>query len=356
MRVQMFARYLLQPEIAAVLVSVIVSYVATWFVRAAMWRLGVLDMPTSERKRHRSPVPYEGGVAIYFGFVAGLMTYVFLDSSSLFWLDVAKSLIIGATASTALGVIDDVMDLRPWVKLVGQLLIGVMMYEFGFRIERISNPFGAELSVMGVISLIGTVLWFALLMNGINMIDGVDGLAAGIVAISGATLGVIALDLQQPAAAMIAFVVSAACVGFLPHNFFPARIFMGDAGSLLLGFLLAALTLMSSSKTPAVLTLAVPIVAVFLPLFETIFAFSRRLAKGQHPFKADRSHLHHRFLDLGFTERRTVLILYYLTAYVGVIAYVLQKLESRLTLLMAFFLGLGLLLLAESMAYLHERR
>ncbi|MGB9692479.1 MAG: MraY family glycosyltransferase [Candidatus Sumerlaeaceae bacterium] len=351
----MFTQILSQPEVVAVAVSASVCYVATWIVRGAMWRLGVLDIPTGERKRHRYPVPYEGGVAMYLGFISGLVSYALMDCSALLWYDVAKALVIGATASTAIGVIDDVLDLRPWAKFIAQLFIGVLMYHFGFRIERISNPFGNEVSVMGGVSLLGTVLWYALLMNGINMIDGVDGLAAGIVAISGATLGLIALDLQQPVAAVVAFILSAVCLGFLPHNFYPARIFMGDAGSLLLGFLLASLTLMSSSKTPAVLTLAVPIVAVCLPLFETLFAFARRVAKGQHPFKGDRSHLHHRFLDLGFTERRTVLILYYLTAYVGVIAYVLQKLDSRLTLLMAFFLGLGLYLLAESLAFLRRR-
>jgi len=352
MELPFFSRWMLN----AVALGFAASFVATYLVRGAMRRLGVLDVPTSERKRHGRPVAYEGGLAIFVGFVVGLVYYALHDSTSVFWRDQAIALILGATASTALGALDDVLDLRPWVKLLGQLGIGAMMYYLGFRIEKISNPFGAEVGLMGALSFAGTVLWYALLMNGINMIDGVDGLAAGIVAISGVTLGLIAYDLQQPVAAVVALIMTAACLGFLPYNFHPASIFMGDAGSLLLGFLLASLTLMSSSKTPALLTLAVPIVAVFLPLFETIFAFSRRLAKGQHPFRGDRSHLHHRFLDLGFSERWTVLILYYLTAYVGVIAYVLQKLESRLTLIMALFLAMGLLLLAESMSYLRRRQ
>lgn len=344
------------PLVTAMAVGLAVSYIATYLVRGAMRFLGVLDVPTSDRKCHPKPVAYEGGLAIYLGFVCGLLVYALRDTGSLFWHNEARALIVGATVSTALGAADDVLDLKPWVKFLGQLAIGAMMYHFGFRIERISNPFGAEVGLIGFLSLIGTLFWYALLMNGINMIDGVDGLAAGIVAISGITLGVIALDLGQPVAAVIALIMTAACVGFLPYNFHPATIFMGDAGSLLLGFLLASLTLMSSSKTPALLTLAVPIVAVFLPLFETTFAFVRRLAKRQNPFRGDRSHLHHRFLDLGFSEKRTIIILYYLTAYVGVIAYILQKLESRLTLIMAIFLAAGLFLLAESMGYLRRRQ
>ncbi|MCX7625325.1 MAG: undecaprenyl/decaprenyl-phosphate alpha-N-acetylglucosaminyl 1-phosphate transferase [Candidatus Sumerlaeaceae bacterium] len=344
------------PLFPAMIVGFAVSYLGTYFVRGAMLLLGVLDIPTPDRKHHSKPVAYEGGIAIYLGFVCGLLYYAFRDSSSLFWRNEAFALIVGGTLSAALGAADDVLDVKPWVKFLGQLAIGAIMYHFGFRIERISNPFGAEVGLIGLLSLVGTVLWYALLMNGINMIDGVDGLAAGIVAISGITLGVIALDLDQPVAAVIAMIMTAACLGFLPYNFHPATIFMGDAGSLFLGYLLASLTLMSSSKTPALLTLAVPIVAVFLPLFETTFAFTRRLAKRQNPFRGDRSHLHHRFLDLGFSETRTVIILYYLTAYVGVIAYILQKLESRLTLIMAIFLAVGLFLLAESMGYLRRRQ
>lgn len=321
-----------------------------------MWHLGVLDEPTADRKRHGRPIPYEGGVAMFLGFCVALVMLALHDGRSLFWTDTATALVVGATLATALGVVDDVLDLRPWAKLIGQLALGLLMFSYGFRVEKITNPFGSEMPLLTPLSLAGTVLWYALIMNGINMIDGVDGLAAGIVAISAVTLGFIAYDLQQPFAGAVAFVVAAICVGFLPFNFHPATIFMGDAGSLLLGFLLASLTLLSSSKTPAMLTLVVPMIAVALPLFETVFAFGRRLARGQHPFQGDRSHLHHRFLDLGFSERRTVLILYYLTAYVGVIAFILQKLDPRLTFVVGIFLAAGLLLLAESMSYLRRRQ
>jgi UDP-GlcNAc:undecaprenyl-phosphate GlcNAc-1-phosphate transferase len=265
-------------------------------------------------------------------------------------------LVVGATCAVAVGIADDLLDLRPWTKLVAQLGIGYLMYQLGFRIERISNPFGAEIEFWQYLSLAGTVLWYALLMNGINMIDGLDGLATGIVAISGVTLCAIGFDLGQPFAAAMAIIVCGVCLGFLPFNFHPATIFMGDAGSLLLGFLLASITLLSSSKAPAVLTLFIPVFAVALPLFETVFAFARRMLRGQHPFRGDRSHLHHRFLDLGFSQRRTVFTFYYLTAYLGVTAYVLQRLEPKATLAMVAIISLGLFVLLENMRYLQDTR
>src|SRR5690606_38530674 len=162
--------------------------------------------------------------------------------------------------------------------------------------------------------------------------DGMDGLVIGIVAISAVTLGAIAWDLDTPFAVVLCAVLLASCLGFLPFNFSPATIFMGDAGSMLLGFMLASITLLSSSKAPAFLALIIPMLAVGVPLFETCFAFIRRMLQGQHPFRADRRHLHHRFQALGFSEKRTVLTFYYLTAYFGITAYVIQRLEARATL------------------------
>ncbi|AXA35466.1 MAG: undecaprenyl/decaprenyl-phosphate alpha-N-acetylglucosaminyl 1-phosphate transferase [Candidatus Hydrogenedentota bacterium] len=332
-----------------------IAFVGTWVVRAVMRRMGVYDAPSESRKIHREPVAYEGGVAIYVAFVAGLLFYQALEGTSLFFRDDIKAMILGATLTVALGVADDLLDLRPVIKLLGQIGIGYVMYRAGFQVERISNPFGQEIQFWPWVSMIGTILWYAILMNGINMIDGLDGLAAGIVAITCITLGAISVDLGQPLAAVLALIGAAACFGFLPFNFNPATIFMGDAGSLLLGFLLASITLLSSSKAPALLTLLIPVLAVALPLFETLFAFVRRILRGQNPFAGDRSHLHHRFLDLGFSVRRTVLIFYYFTAYLGVTAYVLQRLDSRSTILVAILIAIGLLLLANSMGYLRDK-
>lgn len=341
--------------IIVLLTTAVASALFTYLVRGFMRRYRILDVPAGGRKLHGQPVAYEGGLAIFGALLVGVLAMALLQPRFLFDLHQIRGLVFGATLATALGVADDLLDLRPTWKLVVQLEIGAIMFLFGFRIERITNPFGGDLVFWHATSLLGTMLWYALLMNGINMVDGLDGLAAGIVGVSAITLCAIALDLNQPLAVALSLVVVGACAGFLPFNFNPASIFMGDAGSLLLGFLLASITLLSSSKAPAVLALLIPVLAVGLPLFETAFAFLRRAARGRNPFKADRRHLHHRLLSLGLSERRTVLIFYYVTAFLGIIAYMLQRLPAAATLVLVVLLAIGALLIIENMRFLERR-
>ncbi len=337
-------------------ISGVVTLFSTWVVRGLMRRYGIMDVPSGERKAHGRPVAYEGGLAIWTGILAGLVSSLYLVPELFLELRALQGIIIGGTLLVAIGAADDILDMRPVFKLAAQLAVGALMYYYGFRIERISNPFGDEFVFWSGLSLAGTCLWYGLLINGINMIDGMDGLATGIVGISAITLGAIAWDLDTGIAVILCAVLLAACLGFLPFNFNPATIFMGDAGSMLLGFMLASITLLSSSKAPAFLALIIPMLAVGVPLFETCFAFARRLLQGQHPFKADRRHLHHRFQALGFSERRTVLTFYYITAYFGVTAYVLQRLEARSTLPLVGIIVVGMLVLIENMRFLEKRR
>ena len=338
------------------LVAFTVSFALTIVVRSAMQRLGVYDLPTGDRKVHAWPVAYEGGVAMCIAFAVGLIAAALSVPEFIFQRHEMVGILIGATLATCVGIADDLLDLRPIAKLAAQAGLGALMYSYGFRVERLTNPLGPEVVPAWWLSLAGTMLWYALLMNGINMIDGMDGLAAGIVAISGLTLAAIALDLGQPLAVALALITAAVCLGFLPFNFPPATIFMGDAGSLLLGFLLASVSLLSSTKTPALLALLIPVMAVGLPLFETVFAFARRAVRGQHPFRGDSRHLHHRFLNLGFSPRRTVFIFYYFSGLLGVTAFVLQRLEPVATMALVAALSTGLLVLLESLRFLEKRR
>jgi UDP-GlcNAc:undecaprenyl-phosphate GlcNAc-1-phosphate transferase len=342
---------------AAMLMAVVFTcaLVATWLVRAPMRSAPKLDPPHTNRKTHRAPVAYEGGVAIWLACLTGILIATVLRPAFVFDLRLLQGLIIGGTLIVAVGAADDLLDLPPVVKLLAQLAVGLLMHHFGFRIERFSNPFGDEMHVLPQVSYVVTAVWYALLMNGINMIDGMDGLAAGIVAISSLTLAAVALDLDQPLAVALGLVLAASCLGFLPFNYIPATIFMGDAGSMLLGFMLASITLLSSTKAPALLALIIPMLAVALPLFETVFAFVRRAAQGKHPFRADRRHLHHRFLALGFSQRRTLFTFYYITAYFGVTAYVLQRLEAKATLALVAIISLGMLVLIENMRFLERK-
>lgn len=337
-----------------IVVTGMIAFSATWIVRGAMRKLDIMDRPTDSRKFHKEPVAYEGGLAIWFASTMGLLLAYYIRPTFIFDINAFYATIVGGAIVVAIGVLDDIADLRPVAKLAAQFAIGAFMYYYGFRIERITNPLGGNLEVYWLISLAITCFWYALLMNAINMIDGLDGLAAGIVAISAITLGAIAFELRMELAFFLCVILFASCCGFLPFNFKPATIFMGDAGSLYLGFIMATITLMSSSKAPAFLALIIPMMAIGIPLFDTGFAFFRRLCKGQHPFKADKRHLHHRFLVLGLTERRTVLAFYYITAYFGVTAYVLQKLDAKVTLPLIIIIGIGMLLLIENMRFLEK--
>ncbi len=344
-----------QSSVIAVATALVAAFVFTWIVRAAMRRLRVLDVPR-DRKAHSHPVAYEGGIAMYLAFLAGLGTAFWLNPDLLFQNNQLAALILGAGCAVLLGCTDDLLDLPPWLKLLAQVGIGYLMYHCEFRVERVSNLFGEQIIMARFVSIAGTVVWYVLLMNAINIIDGLDGLAAGIAAISGITLFAIAMDLGQGLGALLALLTVAVCVGFLPFNFKPASIFMGDAGSLLLGFLLASVSLLSSTKAPALLALLIPLLALGLPLFDTAFAFLRRILQGKHPFRGDRRHLHHRFLTLGLGERRTVLTFYYITAYFGVTAYVLQRMEARSTLALVMIITVGMLVLVENMRHLERHR
>ena len=337
--------------------TAVVSFVGTAIVRSLMLRLGIVDMPDSSRKRHLFPVAYEGGLALFFAFVVGLGLVFWRIPAFVLETNNFIAVAIGAGAAVCLGVTDDLLDLKAWLKLAGQLCIGAWMYYCGFSIEKVTNPIGGEqLMLWPWVSLLSSMFWYALLMNAINMIDGLDGLAAGIVGISALTLAGVAYDLNQPFGLILALLTAAACLGFLPLNFNPAKIFMGDAGSLLLGFLLATQTMISSSKSPALLALLVPMLAVGVPLFDLFFAFARRLSHGQHPFKADRRHLHHRFLAIGFSQRRTVLTFYYITAFLGMTAYMLQKMSPYATFGMLLMMIIGCGVLIQSLRFLEKSR
>ncbi|MBX7245575.1 MAG: undecaprenyl/decaprenyl-phosphate alpha-N-acetylglucosaminyl 1-phosphate transferase, partial [Candidatus Sumerlaeaceae bacterium] len=218
--------------------TLLASGVMTFVVRGIMRRAGIMDVPTGDRKTHERPVAYEGGLAMYTAFVCGLVGLAvgvpeFYPESVQF-----RGLIFGGTFVVLVGVADDLLDLKPWVKLVAQVAAAYIMYHHGFRIEKVSNPLGTEIDFAAFASLAVTVIWYVVLMNGINMVDGLDGLAAGIVGISSLTVAAIAMDLNQPFGLALALITAAVCLGFLPFNLSPATIFMGDAGSLLLGFLL----------------------------------------------------------------------------------------------------------------------
>jgi UDP-GlcNAc:undecaprenyl-phosphate/decaprenyl-phosphate GlcNAc-1-phosphate transferase len=272
--------------------------------------LGVVDEPGERRRIHRRPVPRLGGLALFLGLFVPALAFLNLDGPY-------RGLLLGAALATTIGMIDDFRGL-PWpAKLLGQFAAASIPIGFGIAIDRFTFP---GLGVQELPDWIGvglTFLWIVAIMNMVNFLDGLDGLAAGICGISGATFAVIALSLGKPEAAVLSAIVAGMCVGFLRHNFYPARIFMGDSGAMLLGFVLATVSIQGLLKTAATVALFFPLLALAIPIIDTSFVVAKRLKYGRPITAADRNHLHHRFVNIGFSQRRAALYLY---AWCGLLA------------------------------------
>jgi UDP-GlcNAc:undecaprenyl-phosphate GlcNAc-1-phosphate transferase len=264
--------------------------------------LGVVDRPGG-RRPHARPIPRLGGLALFFGIMVPSLAFLNLGQET-------RGLLLGATVATTVGAIDDFRGLRWWEKLGGQTVAAIIPVGFGIWIDRFTFP------VLGINDLspwVGkplTVVWIVAIMNMVNFLDGLDGLAAGVCAIAGITFSMIALSLGKPDAAILSAIVFGACLGFLRHNFYPARIFMGDSGALLLGFVLATVSVQGLLKTAATVALFFPLLVLAVPILDTGFVVARRLKHKQPIFTADRAHLHHRFLNIGFSQRRAVVYIY----------------------------------------------
>ncbi|HAA89292.1 MAG: Undecaprenyl-phosphate N-acetylglucosaminyl 1-phosphate transferase TagO [Thermoanaerobacterales bacterium 50_218] len=301
-------------------------------------RLGAVDRPAA-RKVHKNAVPRWGGLAIFAGFVASLL--FFFWQSGLFsetWLQAGAGsgafpvnevlgLLGGGLVILTVGVIDDWRGLSPWLKLFGQLSAAAVLVACGVTVDFITNPLGGMIN-LGVFSIPVTIAWVVGITNALNLVDGLDGLAAGIAAIASGTVAVVAYGQGATAVAFCALLLVAAILGFLPYNFHPARIFMGDTGSLFLGFTLSSLAILGLTKSATAFALVLPILVLGVPIFDTVFAIIRRIARRQHIFEADRDHLHHRLLDLGLSHRQTVLVNYGVSLVLGGSAVLLTRLTT----------------------------
>jgi UDP-GlcNAc:undecaprenyl-phosphate/decaprenyl-phosphate GlcNAc-1-phosphate transferase len=264
--------------------------------------IGAVDAP--ERRRiHRLPIPRLGGLALFLGILVPALAFLPIEQEM-------RGLLLGAAVATIVGALDDARGLLWWQKLGGMLVAAIIPVAFGIWVDRFTFPFLGVHELPAWIGMPATVLWIVLLMNMVNFLDGMDGLAAGVCAISGTTFAVIALSLGKPDAAVLAAIVAGACFGFLRHNFYPARIFMGDSGALLLGFVLATVAVQGLLKTAATVALFFPLFVLAVPILDTTFVVLRRLKHGQPIYTPDQAHLHHRFLRRGFSQRRATLIMY----------------------------------------------
>ncbi|HEX6048007.1 MAG TPA: MraY family glycosyltransferase [Gemmatimonadaceae bacterium] len=344
-----------KPEIPLYLLGLVVaacsSAALTFVVRDFARRAGLVD-PCSERKVHVHPVPRIGGVAIVLA-VAVTMTVI----TALFGPDVIAengrgmaTVIGGALAVHIVGLIDDVRPMRARWKFLSQVLIACAVYLAGLRVTTLSLPFVGVLELGNVIGMLFTVLWLVGITNAFNLIDGLDGLAAGAALFALTTMFVVASLNGLVGAATVTIILAGATAGFLVFNFHPASIFLGDSGSLFVGFMLAGIGLLGSQKSPTVIAVAIPIVSLGLPVLDTTLAVARRFLRGQPIFTADRAHIHHRLLSLGHSPRRVALLLYSACALLGLGGMLLVN-DSAYVAVVLLLIGLGVGLAVQRLRY-----
>ncbi len=306
----------------ALVVAFLISFSATPMVISLAHKVGAIDVPKDKRRVHKKPTPLMGGLAIFYGFVVSVICFATIDKE-------VMGILVGCVIVVTTGIIDDITDMKAIVKLLCQILAAAVVVYSGVRIEHFANPFtqwfGAPYIVMDYwVSCAVTIFWIVGICNAVNLIDGLDGLAVGVSSIASIALLTLTLISENLNVAIITAAVAGAGFGFLPYNFNPAKIFMGDTGALFLGFILACISVQGMLKMSAVITFAAPILILGLPIFDTVFAILRRLLTGKSPMQPDRGHLHHRLLDMGFSQRRVVAILYTLTAVLCMTAVVIS--------------------------------
>jgi UDP-GlcNAc:undecaprenyl-phosphate GlcNAc-1-phosphate transferase len=264
--------------------------------------LGAVDEPGG-RRVNRLPVPRLGGIALFLGMLVPALAFLHVGHEN-------RGILLGATIAVTVGAIDDLRGV-PWFgKLAGQVAAASVPAAFGVWVSRFTFPFLGVNALPEWLGIALTVIWIVAIMNMVNFLDGLDGLAAGVSAIAGFTFSVIALSLGKIDAAILSAIVFGACVGFLRHNFYPARIFMGDSGALLLGYVLGAISVQGLLKTAATVALFFPLLVLAVPIVDTTFVVARRLRHGERIFVGDQAHLHHRFLRRGFSQKRAALTIW----------------------------------------------
>jgi UDP-GlcNAc:undecaprenyl-phosphate/decaprenyl-phosphate GlcNAc-1-phosphate transferase len=264
--------------------------------------LGAVDEP-DERRVHRRAIPRLGGLAIFLGIIVPSLAFLDLSGES-------RGVLLGAAVATVVGAVDDFRGLTPPVKLAGQFVAASIPPMFGVWIDHFTFPFVGVVDLPAWVGVPLSMLFIVAVMNMVNFLDGLDGLAAGVCGIAGATYAILALSLGKPDPAILSAIVAGACLGFLRHNFFPARIFMGDSGALCLGFILASVSIQGLLKTASTVVLVLPLLVLAVPIIDTSFVVAKRLKYKLPVYAADRSHLHHRFLNIGFSQRRAAVTMW----------------------------------------------
>jgi UDP-GlcNAc:undecaprenyl-phosphate GlcNAc-1-phosphate transferase len=321
-------------NIIALIIALSVAFLATPLVIRLAKLVGAIDVPRDNRRVHKVPTPRLGGLAIFLGFMVALY-YREGFKPEMF------GILTGASIIVTLGFFDDMKPLPAKFKLIVQIIAAAIVIQSGVKINWVTNPLyfmfpGIPYIHFGIWSYPLTLVWIVGVTNAINLVDGLDGLAAGISAISAVTLLIAAMSTGQELAAFLAAILAASTLGFLPYNFNPAKIFMGDTGALFLGFMLSVISVTGALKSAAALSILIPIFAIGLPIFDTLFAMVRRALSGKSMMEADKGHLHHRLLEAGMSQKQAVLTLYSISAVLGFSAVALVEVTLKVAIMLVF--------------------
>ena len=340
----------------AFLLEIIVTFMGTPFTIKLAHKIGAVDVPKDERRMHKKAMPKFGGPAVIVGFLVSVIYLLIVmsleNTVNLSGIDqYGKKLIgmfLGLVVLSITCVIDDIKTIRPITKLIGQLLAAIIVVSFGVRIGDIDLGFFNTAQLGETFSVGLTILWIVGITNAINLIDGLDGLSSGISVISAISLLVIFVLNGSPLIAIILITALAgALVGFLPYNFAPAKTFIGDTGSNFLGYAISIISILGAAKTYTMAVIVLPLIVLGLPIFDTLWAITRRMIKGKSIkaiFKADKGHLHHRIVAKGFDQKQAVLILYGISATLGIFAVILldSGIWKALSFLLMVIVAIGL--------------
>ncbi|MDC3411830.1 glycosyltransferase family 4 protein [Terrihalobacillus insolitus] len=324
--------------VTAFLISAIVSISITPFIRKMAIKFGAMDKP-DHRKAHTESMPRLGGLSIVIGAISG---YLFLQPEAAYM----SAILLGAFVIVLTGVLDDFFQLKPIYKLTGQLIAASIVVSFGLIIDKLTMPFLGTV-YLDNFSFVITILWIVGVTNAINLIDGLDGLAAGVSAIGLTSILIMAIMDYRMIVVYLGIILVGSCLGFLYHNFYPAKIFMGDTGALFLGYSIAIISMLGLFKNVALFSFIIPIVVIAIPIFDTMFAITRRLINKQSIGTPDKKHIHYQLVKMGYSHRAAVLIIYAFSTFFGIMAIIFNSATLLTSLIIIVVVVMGVQVFAE---------
>ncbi|WP_156290927.1 glycosyltransferase family 4 protein [Oceanobacillus salinisoli] len=325
--------------ITTFVISAVTVFLITPFTKKLAFKINATDKPDNHRKTHNSEKASLGGLAIFIGAIAGFL-YLQPESPQM------TAIIIGAFIMIITGMLDDIFDLKPIYKFAGQIAAAIVVVSSGLTIDKLTMPFFGTVYLEGLGYVI-TIFWIVGASNAINLIDGLDGLAAGVSTIALSSILVMAMMDYRMVVAYLCIILIGSCIGFLYHNFYPAKIFMGDTGALFLGYAIAVVSMLGLFKNVALFSFIIPIIVIAIPVFDTLLAIIRRIINKQGIATADKRHIHYQLIKMGYSHRTSVLILYGFSTLFGILAITFNSgtmLSSLITLIMII---IGIQLMVE---------